>query len=66
MVYRALRIALRARTDYEFFLAAGLARGHRAAGAADRRRRAGRAAALRRGDAVPELRPHGHAGQFRW
>ena len=58
IVYRALRIALRARTDYEFFLAAGLARGHGAADPADRRRLAGSAAAFRRGDAVPELRPH--------
>ena len=41
-------------------------RGHRAPGPADLRRRAGRAAALRRGDAVPELRAHGHAGQLRW
>ena len=58
ILYRAARIALRARSDYEFFLAAGLGRGHGAADPADRRRIAGRAAAFRRGHAVPELWPH--------
>ena len=39
LVWRRLRIALRARTDYEFFLAAGLGRSHGAADPADRGRR---------------------------
>ena len=65
LVWRSLRIALRARTDYEFFLAAGLDRGHRAADPADRGRLARRPAALRRGHAVPELRPHRDAGELR-
>ena len=38
---------------------------HRPADPADRRRRAGRAAALRRGHAVPQLRPHRDAGELR-
>ena len=40
-------------------------RRHRAADSADRRRLARRPAALRRRHAVPQLRPHRHAGQLR-
>ena len=58
LVYRALRIALRAAHRLRILSGRGSGRGHRAAGAADRRRSAGRAAAFRRGHAVPELRPH--------
>ena len=43
----------------------GIGGGHGAADSADRRRVARRAAALRRGDAVPELRPHRDAGELR-
>ena len=65
LCWRCLRIALRAPGDFTALLSIGVALGVDGAGVRDRRRPARHPAAVRRGHAVPELRPVVDAGEFR-